>query len=1381
MSSNQNLSKSQTLLSPQDKRLLLERLLREKASNTKSFYPLSYGQQALWFLYQSAPKSSAYNTAFAVRIRSNVEVPALKSAFQKMVNRHPSLRTTFPMRDGEIVQEVHGYQDVCFEEIDASSWSWDELNSRAIEAYQRPFELEQGPLLRVTLFSRSDCDRLLLLTIHHIVNDGWSLWMLLEELGVLYTAQITGQKAFLPPATLSYADYIQWQTDMLASSQGEQLWNYWKNQLAGELPTLDLPTDRPRSPIQTYRGASSPLKLNKKLTQQLKRLAQNEGATLYMTLLAAFQVLLYRYTGQEDILVGSPTAGRDQSNFAGIVGYFVNPVVLRGNLGGNPTFKDFLGQIRQTALDAIAHQDYPFPLLVERLQPNRDSSRSPLFQSLFVLQKPHKKELAELITPSETQTYVNWGGLEMEFFPMITEEGQFDLTLEMVEAKESLFSLFKYNSDLFDDATMTRMAGHFQTLLESIVANPQQRLADLPLLSSAQRQRVLVDWNNTHQDYPFDIPIHQLFETQVQRTPNAVALVFEQEKLTYQALNCRANQLAHYLQKLGVGPEVLVGICIDRSIEMVVGLLAILKAGGTYVPLDPAYPQERLTYMLSDSQMPVLLSLKNLVAKLPEHQADVVCLDKDWKIISQESEDNTLSSVTAENLAYVIYTSGSTGKPKGVQICHQSVVNFLNSMRLAPGLTEQDILLAVTTISFDIAALELYLPLIVGAQVVLVTREVASDGEQLKSLVVNSGTTTMQATPATWRLLLAAGWEGNPQMKILCGGEALPRQLANQLLETGASVWNLYGPTETTIWSAICEVGVQRLAALSKEMPESIGRPIANTQIHLLDRQLQPVPIGVSGELHIGGAGLARGYLNRPDLTAEKFIPNPFSQETEARLYKTGDLARYLPDGTIEYLGRIDHQVKIRGFRIELGEIEAVLAQHPKVRETVVIARDFQPGDQHLVAYVVPAQEPPTSNELRRFLKEQLPDYMVPSAFVLLDALPLTPNGKVNRRALPAPDHAKSSREETHVPPRDALEWQLLQIWEQVLKVAPISVRDDFFAIGGHSLLAVRLMAKIQQQFDKNIPLAALFQNSTIEQLAELLRQQTDSLSWSPLVTIQSGGSKPPFFCLPGAGGNVIYLYDLVRHLGEDQPVYGLQAVGLDGEAQPLTSIEELATHYREILQNVQPEGPYFLGGHSSGGLVAFEIAQQLREGGQEVALVAILDSEAPVRDRPPVGVDWDDARWLIRITGVIERFLNKNLDISYDALRLLEPDEQFNYVGERLKISGLLPPEAGIKQVRGLLQVFKANFQACDRYQPRKVYPTPITLFRAEEIHSEDTGSEVSFQLQQEPTWGWNQVCVEPVDLHVIPGDHITMLAEPHVQVLAQRLRVCIEQAGDC
>ncbi|MEO1004241.1 MAG: amino acid adenylation domain-containing protein [Cyanobacteria bacterium J06638_38] len=1376
---------SQSILS-QRKRAVLAQLLREKASNTKSEYPLSYGQKALWFLHQSAPESWAYNTAFTVRICSEVDVTALKSSFQKLVNRHPALRTTFAMRNGETVQEVHGYQDVCFEEIDASSWSESQLNSKVSAAYQRPFNLEQGPVLRVTLFSRSQGDRVLLLNIHHIVNDGWSLWMLLEELKILYTAQTTGAKPFLKPVTCSYPDYIQWQTEMLASPQGEQLWNYWKNQLGGELPTLDLPTDHPRSPKQTYRGASCPFKLNEKLTQKLKEVAKHEGATLYMTLLAAFQVLLHRYTGQEDILVGSPTAGRDNSSFAGVVGYLVNPVVLRGNLMGNPRFKDFLGQMRQTTLDAIAHQDYPFPLLVERLQLNRDFSRSPLFQTLFVLQKPHKKELADLITPSK-EARVGWGSLSLAYFPMTTEEGQFDLALEMVEANESLFGLFKYNTDLFYAARMTQMVAHFQSLLEGIAVDSAARLSELPLVTAAERQTLLQEWNNTHTEYSQSQCIHQLFETQVAQNPDAVAVVFEDQQLTYRELNLKANQLAHHLQALGVKPEVPVGICVERSLEMVVGLLGILKAGGAYVPLDPACPKERLAHILSDSQLPVVLTLEKLLETLPSHNAKVVCLDTERAVIAQQSQENLVSGTTVSNLAYTIYTSGSTGKPKGVLINHANVTRLFDAVQSCYDFDERDVWTLFHSYAFDFSVWEIWGALLHGGRLVVVPYWISRSPQDFYELLARERVTVLNQTPSAFRQLIKVEetLDSTKELSlrlVIFGGEALELQSLKPWFERHGDKFpqlvNMYGITETTVHVTYRPLTMEDLSGTSSV----IGRPISDLQVYILDRHQQLVPVGVPGEMYVGGAGLALGYLNRPELTNERFIPHPFSDRPDARLYKSGDLARYMPNGGIEYLGRIDHQVKIRGFRIELGEIETVLGQHPSVREVVVLAREDRSDNKHLVAYVVPAPEQkPTTHELRRFLKEQLCDYMVPSIFMMIESLPLTHNGKIDRRALPAPNTSRNTQETSLFPPRDQLEQQLAQIWSEVLDVYPIGIRDDFFALGGHSLLAVQLMARIQQQFGKNLPLATLFQGATIEQLGNILRQQTNSLSWSPLVPIQSQGSKAPLFCLPGAGGNVIYFYDLARYLGTDRPCYGLQALGLDGESQPHNRIEDMATHYLKAIQAVQPQGPYFLAGHSSGGLVAFEMATQLQQQGHEVGLVAIFDMEAPIRDRYPIGADWDCAQWLTRIAGIIGHYVGKDLGVSGEALRLLETEQQLSYIGERLKMVDLLPPEAGIKQVRGLVRVFQANYQASAQYQPRQIYPTPVTFFRAKEVYFDDTATDKLSQIRQQPSWGWEQFSTVPVETHVVPGDHITMLAQPHVALLAEKLSICLERSQHC
>ncbi|WP_258003824.1 non-ribosomal peptide synthetase [Fischerella thermalis] len=1000
-------------------------------------YPLSYGQRALYFLHQLAPESPAYNIANAVRIRGELDIAALHRAFQTLVERHSSLCTTFTNADGQPMQQIHKHTEVCWQQEDATTWDEEFLSDHLLEEAYRPFNLEQDPLMRVSLFTRSPQEHILLLVVHHIVADFWSLTVLMDELGTLYQAEKNNTPVILPPLFWQYTDYVQKQAKMLASPEGEHLWGYWQKQLAGELPVLNLPTDRPRPAIQTYQGASFSCKLSAELTQKLKDLSRKRGVTLYTTLLAAFQVLLYRYTGQEDLLVGSPTTGRSQTNVTGLVGYFVNPVVLRANLSGNPTFDEFLTQVRSCVLDAFDRQDYPFARLVEQLQPVRDPSHSPLFQVMFVLQKAHLLNESGLaaFALGETGARIKLGELELESLALEQRIAHFDLTLMMAEVDETLSASWQYNTDLFDAATITRMASHFQTLLEGIVADSQQHIALLPLLTEWEQQQLLVEWNATQVNYAHAPCLHQQFEAQVEQTPDVVAVVFEQEQLTYTELNRRANQLAHYLQTLGVKPEVLVGIYLERSQEMVVSILATLKAGGAYVPLDPSYPQERLAFMLKDAQVSVLLTQEKFLTALPEHRAKVVLVDKNNEVWASESVDNPVSQVTTDNLAYVIYTSGSTGKPKGVMNTHRGICNRLSWMQETYQLTTVDRVLQKTPFSFDVSIWEFFWPLTTGAVSVIARPGGHQDSAYLVKLIQEQQITTIHFVPSMLQVFLEElGVETCYCLRqVMCSGEALPFQLQERFFaRLDADLHNLYGPTEAaidvTFW--VCE-------RQSRTHTVPIGRPIANTQIYLLDNHLQPVPVGVPGELHIGGVGLARGYLHQPELTALKFIPNLFNNSkfkipTEAalplqnsksnRLYKTGDLARYLPDGNIEYLGRLDDQVKLRGFRIELGEIEAVLSQHPALREVVVLIREIERREQHrdftplvdvensstitglrrllkgelaasgadsrnqqLVAYCVSHHQPaPTTTELRRFLLEQLPDYMVPAAFVML-------------------------------------------------------------------------------------------------------------------------------------------------------------------------------------------------------------------------------------------------------------------------------------------------------------------------------------------------------------------------------------------------------------
>ncbi|MEO1375475.1 MAG: amino acid adenylation domain-containing protein, partial [Cyanobacteria bacterium J06635_10] len=1029
--------------------------------------PLSFAQQRLWFLNQLEPNSTAYNFPISLRISGALNVAALEQSINKIVQRHETLRTTFTSVNGHPVQVINPTFTLKLSIVDLQEYPKKQQDAEvlrlAIQETQLRFNLAQGPLLRATILHLCEQEYVLLFTMHHIVSDGWSIGLLVKEVTAHYKAFCKGKPSPLADLPIQYADFAVWQRQWLQGEVLKSQISYWRKQLADAPRVLDLPTDYPRAAIRKFQGATYSFELSEKLSVALNTLSQQQKSSLFMTLLASFQILLWRYTGSEDIVVGSPIANRNRDEIKELIGFFLNTLVLRTNLAGNPSFEELLFRVREMTLGAYAHEDLPFEFLVDELQPQRSLSYTPLFQVGFVLQN----------APVST---FELPGLTLNSLSIPNTNADFDLNLDITERINQIYCNLHYNANLFEASTIERMAGHFQTLLEAIVTNPQQRLSELPLLTESEQDQLLREWNNTEAEYPL-LCVHELFEAQVEKTPLSVAVVFEDQQLTYRELNIKANQLAHHLRSLGVKPEVLVGICVERSLDMVIGLLAILKAGGAYVPLDPSYPQERIAFILEETQAPVLLTQASPMETIPQHQGQVVCLDTDWHFIAQQSQDNLFSELTPENLAYIIYTSGSTGKPKGVQIPHIALSNFLHSMKQAPGLTNEDILLAVTTYSFDIAALELFLPIIVGARVVIANREIVSDGMQLSAKLMDSKATVMQATPATWQLLLAAGWNGNRQLKILCGGEALPAPTASKLLERCDSLWNMYGPTETTIWSAASQVKTDsRLVTISQ--------PIANTQLYILDKYNQLVPVGVVGELHIGGNGLSRGYFLRADITAEKFISHPYAKNIGERLYKTGDLARYLPNGEIEYIGRVDYQVKLRGFRIELGEIEAVINQFPGVRESVVVLREDRINSQTLVAYLVPqVHQMVVFRELQEFLGLKLPNYMIPGAFVTLESLPLTPNGKIDRKALPKPDLTlKSSANNL---PSTPIENLLAGIWTEVLGIDGIGVDQNFFDLGGHSLIATRVISQIRQVFQVELALRCLFEKPTIAQLAE--------------------------------------------------------------------------------------------------------------------------------------------------------------------------------------------------------------------------------------------------------------------------------------------------------
>jgi amino acid adenylation domain-containing protein len=1029
--------------------------------------PLSFAQERLWFLDQLLPASMrmAYNVPRALRLSGVLDCQALQNAIDALVARHEILRTTYPAVGGKPVPRVAESCSVPLVLLDLRALPGREQESESqrviAQEIQRPFDLSKDLLLRAFLHRLADQDHVLLLMTHHITSDGWSKGILFRELAALYEAYRSGKPNPLPELPIQYADFAAWQRRGLEGE--DQHLDYWKKRLAGAPALLELPTDRARPAIQSYQGATRIFDLPEALLESLWSLSRREGVTLFMTLLTAFKTLLFRYSEQTDLVLGTPISGRNRVETEPLLGDFVNMLILRTDLSGDPSFRELLQRTRQVMLEAHEHGQVPFEKLVAELQPARALSYSPVFQVMFVL------ENAQGESPQ-------FDGLITKQLRFDTGTAKHDLILSMFEGAQSLRGEFEYATDLFEHETISRLVGHFQRLLEGIVADPNQRLSALPLLTEPERHQSLIAWNDTAVEFPGPSCIHQLFEEQAERRPEAAAVWFEGRRLTYGELNNRANHLANYLQKHGVGPDVLVGICVERSLEMMVGLLGILKAGGAYLPLDLTLPRERLAFMMEDAQVSLLVTQESLCESLPRHEAIAVYLDADWEKIARESPSNPSSPVNGEHLAYVIFTSGSTGQPKGVQLPHRAVVNFLRHMHCRPGMSERDVLFGVAPMSFDASVLDYYVPLTSGACLAVVGREVAGDGRLLAERMAKSAATVMHATPSTWRLLLESGWPGNRQLRIFTGGEALSWELAQQLLQKSAAVWNLYGPTETAVYSAIHQIDPPDGAVL-------VGRPIANTQIYLLDAHHQPVPVGVPGELCIGGAGVSRGYWRRPGLTAEKYISNRFSAQPGARLYKTGDWARYRPDGRIECLGRLDHQVKVRGHRIELGEIESVLRQHPALAEVVVLAREDVPGDRRLAAYVVvmPGQTV-ASRDLRGFLMEKLPDYMVPAAFVLLDALPLSPNGKVNRLALPKPDLEPPER--VYLSPRTPVEETLAEIWAQALGLAKVGVHDNFFELGGHSLLAAQIVARIREAFQVELPMRCLFELSSLEDLA---------------------------------------------------------------------------------------------------------------------------------------------------------------------------------------------------------------------------------------------------------------------------------------------------------
>lgn len=1326
--------------------------------------PLSFAQRRLWFLAQLNPDSALYNLPLALRLRGTLVLRALQLALDASVARHEALRTRFVAEEGEPMQVIDDATPARIELVDFSESSPPDRDQRLRELIatraHEPFNLERDRLLRATVVRLAPDDHVLLLVAHHIVVDGWSWHVLGKELSLHYKGFITEWVADLPELPVQYADFAVWRRDTLVGAPYEKLLDYWRRQLAGAPESLDLPTDRPRPALATSRGGTVAITLPASLVEGLRQSGLREGATLFMTLLASFHVLLARYARQTDVVVGAPIAGRTQAQLENLIGFFVNMLPMRADLSGNPPFRELLRRVRNVALDAYAHQDMPFEKLVEELRPERTAARPPLVQVAFVLQN----------TPGRD---VKLPGLNVTQFDVWTDTAKLDLTLLVSEAANGAhLATLEYNADIFDRATAARMLGHWRTMLDAISADASQRIGFLPWLTPAERRQILFDWNNTAREYPRDANVHRLVAARAALAPEAIAVESDGARLTFGELETRANRLAQRLVACGVPPGGAVAVCLPRSQEMVVAWLAVLKAGAAYVPIDASYPRERRGFMLEDSGARIVITRaeqRELFADAAADGRQIVCLDRDADGIAREAATPPARSVAAESLAYICYTSGSTGQPKGVCVPHRAVLRLLLGASYFE-LAEGDGVAQLSNAAFDAATFEVWGALLHGARLVIVPSEVLLSPDEFAGAIARHRLTTMFVTTGAFNQLSrhSPGIFRSVRL-VLTGGEAASPACLHDVLRHGAPerLVNVYGPTECTTFAT--SHTVREVAADAPSVP--IGRPISNTTAYVLDEHRRLVPVGVPGELYLGGDGVARGYHNRPDRTAEKFVADPFSQRPDARLYRTGDLARWLPDGALEFLGRTDNQVKVRGFRIEPGEIEATLARHEAVRECLVTVFHAAADDTRLVAYAVPkAGLRPAPEALRDFLASTLPSHLVPSAVVVLEAWPLTSSGKVDRAALQPPNVAAPTT--VRDVPRTDLERALVKAFSTVLGVERLGINDGFFELGGHSLLAVRLMAHIERTLGTKLPVAAVFQAPTVARLAEWFEVAKQREPGDAFLTLQSHGELPPLFLVHGVGGGMVWGYaNLTRRLGADQPVFVFRSRGLEGQPEPAT-IEGMAAHYVADLRAYQPHGPYRLAGYCFGGNVAYEMARQLKAQGEEVCFLGLFNSSPPnssydVFPWTPFGLAKAAANLRHTIVGIMQWDAARRRQFLRWRLRTVR-----RHLARWLRRM----PGAGGVDVEAVVDI--SNYSEFERRvwaahvnalmsHSSGAYDGPVTLFRSRGHCTVSSYDE---------RFGWGDYVTGALRVVIVPGAHESILEEPHVATFAREVAASLQ-----